>query len=83
MSIDDLLNRVRGEFREMPGLRLTVSQARRLWHVDEDTCQTLLDHLVDERFLCRNADGAYIVIPDVKRSPAKAGLPARDVRRPA
>ena len=29
--------RIRGEFLEMPGLRLTSAQAARLWHVDAAT----------------------------------------------
>ena len=32
-----LVHRVRGEFLEMPGLRLTRAQAQRLWGLDEET----------------------------------------------
>jgi len=31
MDSDTLVRRVREEFREMPGLRLTVAQVSRLW----------------------------------------------------
>ena len=59
-KIDDrLLQRVYGEFLEMPGLRLTCQQAQRLWGLDEPTCRELLDFLVDARFLCRPTRGAY------------------------
>ena len=34
-GIQDVVRRVRGEFLEMPGLRLTAQQARRLWRLDE------------------------------------------------
>jgi hypothetical protein len=54
-----MLNRVRGEFLEMPGLRLRVEQAQRLWGLDRQTCQDLLSSLVDAKFLARRADDAY------------------------
>jgi hypothetical protein len=43
----------------MPGMRLTASQARRLWGVDELTCELLLKQLVESKFLCRSAHGTY------------------------
>ncbi len=58
-SIRELLQRVRGEYLEMPGLRLTAEQARRLWALDQRTCHTLLDMLVEARFLARSRDGKY------------------------
>ena len=33
-ATEDVLRRVQGEFLEMPGLRLTEAQARRLWNLD-------------------------------------------------
>ncbi len=39
---DALLRRARGEYREMPGMRLTIDQAMRLWDLDRQTCQALL-----------------------------------------
>jgi DNA-binding IclR family transcriptional regulator len=54
-----LLNRVRGEFLEMPGLRLNVEQAQRLWNLDRASCESLLSSLVEARFLSRYADDAY------------------------
>jgi hypothetical protein len=51
-STDDrLLLRVHGEFMEMPGLRLTLAQACRLWNVDAATSQDVLNQLVHEQFL--------------------------------
>ncbi len=55
----ELLQRVRGEFLEMPGLRLTFQQARRLWGLDEETCGCLLDMLVVSGFLVRGDDEQY------------------------
>lgn len=46
-----LLQRVHGEYMEMPGLRLTVAQACRLWNVDAGTGRDILNRLVDEQFL--------------------------------
>jgi hypothetical protein len=81
-TTDDLLHRVRGEFREMPGLRLTLAQACRLLHLDPDTCRQLLDHLVAERTLHYTGDGAYIAVSPVRPSPARASLhTAHDARR--
>ena len=46
---EDLRNRIRAEFREMPGLQLTAEQAARLWHVDAATCTAVLSRLVADR----------------------------------
>jgi len=63
---DSLVARVRGEYGEMPGLRLTVSQACRLWHVDGSTCEMVLEHLVREGFLYKTDTGAYIAHPTTR-----------------
>jgi hypothetical protein len=55
--IDELIERVYGEFVEMPGLRLTLPQAKRLWDLDEQTCVRLLERLVEFGFLCRTVCG--------------------------
>ena len=52
--------RIRGEFLEMPGLRLTSEQAARLWHVDAGTCTYVLSRLIADRFLTRTRSGAYV-----------------------
>ena len=51
--------RIRGEYREMPGLRLRLEQAMRLWSIDSATCQQALDNLVQEGFLQRDQSGRY------------------------
>lgn len=63
-SDEQLLHRVRGEYLEMPGLRLTREQAQRLWAVDATTCTRLLDCLTDTKFLQRDANGRYARIGD-------------------
>jgi hypothetical protein len=52
--------RVRGEYLEMPGLRLTPEQARRLWRMNAHDCDRVLGALVSERFLARTRDGAFV-----------------------
>lgn len=42
---------VRAEYGEVPGMRLTVLQAQRLWGFDAVTCREVLDSLVERRFL--------------------------------
>ncbi|PYR03084.1 MAG: hypothetical protein DMF97_02785 [Acidobacteria bacterium] len=59
-GIQEVVRRVRGEFIEMPGLRLTPEQARRLWRLDELACDAVLGALVDARFLARTRDGAFV-----------------------
>ena len=60
MRIDEVLQRMQGEFVEMPGLRLTEAQARRLWGLESDVCTALLGSLVDARFLVQTRDGAFV-----------------------
>ncbi len=55
-----LEDRVRGEFLEMPGLRLTPQQASRLWAVDRATSELVLDRLTAAGFLSRTHQGAYL-----------------------
>ena len=57
---DELILRVRGEYREMPGLSLTVPQAQRLWGLEHSTCQTLFEHLVEARFLRSTRHGRFV-----------------------
>jgi hypothetical protein len=74
-SAEDVLRRVQGEFLEMPGLRLTEAQARRLWGLDAASCGALLGTLVDAKFLFRTRDGAFMRIEQA--GPVKAGLRTR------
>jgi hypothetical protein len=55
----NLLNRVRSEFIEMPGLRLRIDQAQRLWNLDRALCESVLRSLVDAKFLRCFEDERY------------------------
>jgi hypothetical protein len=59
-----LLRRIKAEYIEMPGLRLTAMQAGRLWGIDGPACLDLLEHLIAERFLQRRPDGTYSRLSD-------------------
>jgi len=67
---DEVLRRVQGEFLEMPGLRLTQAQARRLWGLDAASCEALLAALVDANFLFQTRDGAFMRVEHA--TPVKA-----------
>ncbi len=58
-STAEPVQRVKREFLEMPGLRLTVRQAARLWAFEPIDCERLLEDLVEARFLFRMRDGTY------------------------
>jgi hypothetical protein len=55
-----LLTRVRGEFMELPGLKLTVRQASRLFGLAHRECEAVLEQLVARRFLKTTSDGSYM-----------------------
>ncbi len=77
-DIAEVLRRVQGEFLEMPGLRLTQPQARKLWGLDEALCDALLGVLIDAKFLFRTRDGAFMRVESA--APAKAAhRPRKDI----
>jgi hypothetical protein len=59
-----LLQRIQGEYVEMPGLILTEAQAQRLWALDDRTCRIVLATLVKQSFLRRTSAGAYVKASD-------------------
>jgi hypothetical protein len=54
-----LARRVRGEYVEMPGLRLTASQAARLLSLPSNVAYDVLEELRHAAVLTRSADGMY------------------------
>ena len=56
--------RLRAEFLEMPGTRLTQAQVQRLCGVDATVCARVLDALVCDGFLRQNGDGRYGRVTD-------------------
>ena len=73
-----LLRRIRMEYIEMPGLQLTRAQARRLWNLDQITCEDILATLVEEQFLTRTARGTYLRCGAGRDNPA--GSPSGSLR---
>ena len=67
MPFDSLVARVRGEYGEMPGLRLTVPQACHLWHIDVSTCEMVFEQLVREGSLYKTDKIAYIAQPTTRK----------------
>lgn len=59
-AIREMLLRVEGEYRDMPGLSLTLPQAARLWGLDHSTCELVLTKLIERRVLKRALNGAYV-----------------------
>jgi hypothetical protein len=57
-AFQTLVERVRREFLEMPGLRLTIPQAARLWGLDVPSCEAVVEALIRSAFLQRSASGA-------------------------
>jgi hypothetical protein len=69
--------RVHGEYREMPGLHLTMRQAARLFNVAHDVADAVLHELLRASVLARSDNGAFSLIPEPCRSrtavPPKSG----------
>jgi hypothetical protein len=60
VDVESLALRVRAEFLEMPGLRLTLSQAQRLWALDRDVCIRVVDVLVSRSVLRRAGEAIML-----------------------
>ncbi len=58
MDLEVIAHRIREEFREMPGLRLTPAQATRLWGLERETCHAVIDALVACAYLRWTPAGA-------------------------
>ena len=58
MELEAVLRRVRAEFMEMPGLRLTPAQATRLWGLEREVCHAVINALIDASFLRWTPAGA-------------------------
>ena len=64
-------HRIRGEFREIPGLKLTIAQAARQWQLDPPSSREFLDALVMDGMLRRKAVGVYLVASDTASRDAR------------
>jgi hypothetical protein len=79
MPHNTLLTRLRAEYLEMPGLRLTFEQAQRLCGVERTLCKAVFDVLVADKFLCVKWDGTYARLTEgliSRPRPVKADLRA-------
>jgi hypothetical protein len=56
-----LVERVRGEFHEMPGLSPTLDQMARLFALPKEDCARIVTVLLNEGFLYQNSGGRYQV----------------------
>jgi hypothetical protein len=54
---DPMLNLVAGEFAEMPCMRLTMPQVRRLWRLDEREGERVVAALIARGILTRDDTG--------------------------
>jgi len=57
---EQLVSMIRGTYREMPGLRLDVAEAARLFGLRTTTCRIVLDALVQAGSLRRTDEGHYV-----------------------
>lgn len=80
-SIEDVIERIRAEYLEMPGLRLRAEQVQRLCGIEQRVCRLVLDTLVDAQFLSVNPEGQYGRSTDghVSRLASRRTATARDI----
>jgi hypothetical protein len=59
-TMTDWFRLIRAEYHEIPGLHLTKHQVQRLWNLDANTCEAILEALETDKFLRRTHTGAYV-----------------------
>ena len=57
----DWVHLIQAEYLEMPGLQLTKPQVRRLWGLEDRTCDAVLEQLLAMHFLKRTPLDAYVL----------------------
>jgi hypothetical protein len=60
LLVEEAAQLIQMEYAEMPGLKLTFSQARCLWNLSDELCERALGTLMRSGYLVRTADGGYI-----------------------
>lgn len=65
---EPLLERIKGEYCEMPGLCVTPAQAARLWAIDTALASAALRRLTETGFLRCRVDGAYALTDGSRRA---------------
>jgi hypothetical protein len=61
VTFAELLCRIRAEYLEMPGLRLTAPQAQCLFGLDSETWDAVLAALLDAKFLSHTHNGVFAI----------------------
>lgn len=59
-ALHEQLQRIEGEYHELPALSVTARQAERLWGLDSTTCAYVLMTLIQRGLLRRTASGTYV-----------------------
>jgi hypothetical protein len=59
-ALSTLMEQVRAEYLEMPGLSVTLPQAQRLWGADEPACQEVFSLLVSRGVLRKTSKGRFV-----------------------
>ncbi len=87
---EPVLRRAYNHYVEIPGLRLTRAQARRLWGVDEKSCDTIIDQLIalrliepDDQGRLRQTLEAAAAAPKLRMAKVPDPDAWKSVRRPA
>ena len=75
-TIQEIVQRVRAEYLEMPGLSLRHEQVQRLCGLPPTVCQAVLDSLVSAKFLCLTSGGRYVRLTDGEISRSRAAQDA-------
>ena len=63
--LDDLAWRIEAEFRQMPGMRLTFAQVKRLWNLSTEQCVRVLDFLTSMGLLSQDDDQRFYLDHEV------------------
>jgi hypothetical protein len=58
-ATNQIVDAIRGEFNEMPGMRLTPDQFCRLWSLEREDAERIISSLTASGFLRRHDDNRY------------------------
>jgi hypothetical protein len=66
-GFEQTIKRIEAEYREMPGLKVTLPQAQRLWGIDYATSIAVFRNLTDRGVVRRTPRGQYIRVSSTAR----------------
>jgi Fic family protein len=58
-ATENIIDTIRGEFNEMPGMKLTSDQFCRLWHLERHVAERAIRSLTNSGFLQKDQDDRY------------------------